>query len=62
MSPLKGQKIKDNSKDFMLRARIDNETLEKLDYSAEVFNVSRSEIVRRGIENEYQKAKEKDNR
>lgn len=57
MSPKMGQKIKDNPKDLMLRTRLDEETLEKLDYSAEKFNVSRSEIVRRGIEDEYQKAK-----
>lgn len=57
MSPKMGQKIKDNPKDFMLRVRIGEETLERLDYSAEKFDVSRSEIVRRGIEDEYQKAK-----
>lgn len=57
MSPKMGQKIKDNPKDFMLRTRLDEETLSKLDYSAEKFKVSRSEIVRRGIEYEYQKAK-----
>ena len=57
MSPKTGQKIKDNTKDFMLRTRLDDETLKKLDYSAEKFNASRSEIVRRGIEDEYQKAK-----
>jgi predicted transcriptional regulator len=57
VSPKTGQKIKDNTKDFMLRTRLDDETLKKLDYSAEKFNVSRSEIVRRGIEDEYQKAK-----
>lgn len=59
MSPKMGQKIKDNPKDFMLRTRLDDETVKKLDYSAEKFNVSRSEIVRRGIEDEYQKAKKK---
>lgn len=57
MSPKKGQKIKDSTKDFMLRTRLDNETLEKLDYSAKKFGISRSEVVRNGIENEYQKAK-----
>lgn len=57
MSPKTGQKIKDNTKDFMLRTRLDNETLEKLDYSAEKFGISRSEVVRNGIESEYQKAK-----
>ncbi len=58
MSPRTGQKIKDNPKDFMLRTRLDSETLEKLDYSAEKFGVSRSEVVRNGIESEYQKARE----
>ena len=58
MSPKMGQKIKDNTKDFMLRTRLDNETLEKLDYSAEKFGISKSEVVRRGIDDEYQKAKE----
>lgn len=57
VSPKMGQKIKDNPKDFMLRTRLDEETLEKLDYSSEKFNLSRSEVVRRGIEDQYQKAK-----
>lgn len=59
MSPKLGQKIKDNPKGYMLRTRMDDETLEKLDYSANKLNVSRSEIVRRGIDDEYQKAKRK---
>ena len=59
VSPKIGQKIKDNPKDFMLRTRLDDEAVKKLDYSAEKLNVSRSEIVRRGIEDEYQKAKKK---
>lgn len=53
MSPKMGQKIKDNPKEFMLRTRLDNETLEKLDYSAEKLGISRSEVVRNGIEDEY---------
>jgi predicted transcriptional regulator len=56
LSPKTGQKIKDNTKDFMLRTRLDNEVLKKLDYSAKKLDVSRSEVVRRGIEDEYQKA------
>lgn len=58
MSPKKGQKIKDNTKDFMLRTRLDSETLKKLDYSAEKLGVSRSQIIRNGIDDEYQKVKE----
>lgn len=40
-------------KDYMLRVRMDKETLKKLDYLANNANVSRSEIIRKGIENEY---------
>lgn len=59
VSPIKkGTKLTDNPKEFMLRTRLDNETLEKLDYSAEKFGISRSEVVRNGIESEYQKARE----
>ena len=57
MSPKLGQKIKDNPKDIMLRTRIDKETMEKLEFSAEKFGVSKAEVVRHGIENEYQKAR-----
>lgn len=62
MSPRKGQKIKEDTKDFMLRTRVDSGTLEKLDYSADKLGISRSEVVRNGIEEEYQKAKKKSNR
>ena len=59
LSPKMGQKIKNNPKDYMLRVRLDNETLDKLTYSSEKFNISCSEIVRRGIDDEYQKALKK---
>lgn len=47
----------DSLKDYMLRARLDKETVEKLDYLAESFKISRSEVVRRGIEEQYQEIK-----
>ena len=59
LSPKMGQKIKDNTKDYMLRTRLDNQTLNKLTYSSEKFNISCSKVVRRGIEDEYQKALKK---
>lgn len=59
MSPKMGQKIKDNPKDVMLRTRVDQATFEKLEFSAKKLKVSKSEIVRRGIESEYIKAQEK---
>ena len=59
LSPKMGQKIKNNPKDYMLRVRLDNETLDKLTYSSEKFNISCSEVVRHGIDDEYQKALKK---
>lgn len=57
--PKVGQKLTDNPKDIMLRTRIDKETYEKLEETAKILNIKKSEIVRRGIENEYLKAKRK---
>lgn len=58
MSPLKkGSKLTDNPKDTMLRVRIDKETVEKLDFIAETLNLSKSEVVRKGIDEQYQKIK-----
>lgn len=55
--PKAGQKLTDNPKDIMLRTRIDKETYEKLEETAKILNVKKSEVVRRGIESEYLKAK-----
>ena len=55
MSPLKkGQKLTDNPKDKLLQVRVDAETLEKLDCIVAKTGLKRSEIVRNGIEQEYQ--------
>ena len=53
----KGTKLTDNPKNFMLRVRLDRETLEKLDTVCKEDNSSRSEVVRKGIEQQYQKEK-----
>ena len=53
----KGTKLTDNPKDYMLRVRMDKETVEKLDKIGEVESASRSEVVRNGIEEQYQKLK-----
>ncbi len=53
----KGTKLTDNPKDYMLRVRMDKEIVEKLDKICEVENASRSEVVRNGIEEQYQKLK-----
>lgn len=59
VSPKAGQKIKDNPKEIMLRTRIDRETYNKLQETADILKVNKSEVVRSGIESEYQKAKKK---
>ena len=44
-------------KDYMLRVRIDKETLEKLDTCCKTEKLSRSEIVRKGIQEQYDRLK-----
>ncbi|MCI8570268.1 MAG: ribbon-helix-helix domain-containing protein [Lachnospiraceae bacterium] len=40
----------------MLRVRIDEETMRKLEATSNELSITKSEVVRNGIENEYQKA------
>lgn len=53
----KGRPKSDNAKDYMLRVRLDKPTLAKLDECCKVENLSRSEIVRKGIEEQHGKIK-----
>lgn len=53
----KGTKLTDKPKDYMLRVRLDAETVEKLDSICKEQNVSRSVAVRNGIEKQYQEIK-----
>ena len=53
----KGTKLTDNPKDYMLRVRVDKETLEKLDYISETQGLTRSEIVRNSIKEKYDNIK-----
>lgn len=53
----KGTKLTDNPKDYMLRVRMDKKTVDKLDVICKNQGVSRSEVVRNGIELQYQKLK-----
>jgi len=43
----------DNPKSTQLAVRLDEEMLEKLDESAEYFNETRVQVIRRGIEGIY---------
>lgn len=53
----KGTKLVDNPKDYMLRVRMDKETLQQLDECCKVENLSRSEIVRKGIREQHSRIK-----
>lgn len=50
-------KLTDNPKDYMLRVRMDKKTVDKLDIICKNQEISRSEVVRNGIELQYQKLK-----
>ena len=49
MVAFRGRPAAENPKDYMLRVRLDQETLEQLDKCCETERLSRSEVVRRGI-------------
>lgn len=59
MTPIKGQKITDNPKSTTVRARMDDETVRKLDFLVEKQKSDRSKIIRQGIEIQYESAKTK---
>ena len=53
----KGRPASENPKDFMLRVRLDQETLAQLEKCCEVSGKSRSEVVREGVQEQYDKIK-----
>ena len=53
----KGTKLTDNPKDYMLRVRMDEKTVSMLDECCKEYKKNRSEIVRMGIGELYQKKK-----
>lgn len=59
MSPRTGRPKSDNSKNTMLRVRIDEETVNKLEITSKELGISKSEVVRNGINGEYQKVQKK---
>ena len=54
----KGRPVSENPKDYMLRVRMDEQTLQQLDECCEAENLSRSEVVRKGIQEQHSKTKE----
>ena len=59
MSPRTGRPKSENCKDTMLRVRIDEETVKKLEVTSKELGITKSEVVRNGIENEYRKVQKK---
>ena len=53
----KGRPVSENPKDYMLRVRMDVQTLQQLDECCEAENLSRSEVVRKGIQEQHSKLK-----
>lgn len=53
----KGRTVSENPKDYMLRVRMDEQTLQQLDECCEAENLSRSEVVRKGIQEQHSKLK-----
>lgn len=53
----KGRPVSENPKDYMLRVRTDEQTLQQLDECCEAENLSRSEVVRKGIQEQHSKLK-----
>ena len=59
MSPTKGRPKSHNSKDTMLRVRIDDDMVKKLEIASKNLNITKSDVVRNGIESEYQRSLKK---
>lgn len=53
----KGTKLTDSPKDYMLRVRMDEKSVEMLDAVCDKKKLSRSEVVRQGIEKQYAEIK-----
>lgn len=53
----KGRPVSENPKDYMLRVRMDEQTLQQLDECCEAENLSRSEVARKGIQEQHSKLK-----
>ena len=53
----KGRPVSENPKVYMLRVRMDEQTLQQLDECCEAENLSRSEVVRKGIQEQHSKLK-----
>lgn len=60
LSPMKGQKIKEDPINKLVHFRINDETNKQLEFVSQKNNVSKSEVIRKGIEIQYKELKEKE--
>lgn len=60
MSPKKGQKVKDDPIEKLVHFRANAEIQEKLSYVSKKKGISKSEVIRNGIEIQYKETKEKE--
>ena len=51
----KGTKLTDSPKAYTLKVRMDNETNRKLNELAEKENITKAEVIRRGIDIQYER-------
>lgn len=56
MSPRTGRPKSENNKDVMFRVRLDKDMVEKLEAASKKLKITKSDVVRNGIENEYQRS------
>ena len=57
---MKGQKIKDDPINKLVHFRINDETNKQLEFVSQKNNVSKSEVIRKGIEIQYKELIEKE--
>ncbi|MCI1958601.1 MAG: hypothetical protein LKJ25_03135 [Clostridia bacterium] len=58
MGIIKGTKLTDNPKNKTIKVRLDESTSNKLDYLSEKESMTKSDVVRKGIEIQYKKLNE----
>ena len=60
MSPSKVEKVKEDPINKVIHLRVNNETIEKLDYVSAKTGKSKSEVIRNGIDLQYKKLKKEE--
>lgn len=60
MSPSKVEKVKEDPINKLIHLRVNNETIEKLDYVSAKTGKSKSEVIRNGIDLQYKKLKKEE--